>query len=335
VAKLRVIASFLPETILSNDELAEFYPGWTAQKIEAKTGITERHIAAPGETAADLAYAAATRLFQHHNIDPAQIDMLLLCTQTPDHVIPTTACALHHRLGLRRTSGAIDIGLACSGFVYGLALAKGLIESGLAASILLVTADTYSKLIHPLDRSVRTLFGDGAAATLIEAVEAEVPAIGPFVFGTDGAGTDKLLVPAGAMRRPACAASAIMAADPSGNVRSADNLFMDGAAIMAFSLAEVPKAVALLTEASGIALADMDAVVFHQASALLLEALRKKLGIPREKFILAMARSGNTVSSTIPIALEHLMATRATTASAMLVGFGAGYSWAATNVTLN
>ncbi len=334
-AKLRAVASHLPETVLSNSDLALIYPGWTADKIEAKTGIVERRIAAPDETAADLAYTAARSLFETHGVAPEQIDFLLFCTQTPDHPIPSGACILHHRLGLRQACGALDLGLACSGFVYGLALAKSLIESGLADTILLLTGDTYSKLIHPMDRSVRTLFGDGAAATLIEAVASDREFIGPFVFGTDGSGADRLCVPAGGMRQPASPASAIAAQDNSGNTRSAANLFMDGAAIMAFSLAEVPKAIAALTGTSGLDLDQIDHFVFHQANAFLLETLRRKIRIPREKFAVSMSHCGNTVSSSIPIALSDLINADAPAASVMLVGFGAGYSWAATNITIN
>lgn len=335
VAKLRAVASHLPETILSNHDLARLYPGWPAEKIEAKTGIVERRIAAPHETASDLAALAARRLFLDHSVNPDLIDFLLFCTQTPDHLIPTGACLLHHRLGLRAECGALDIGLACSGFVYGLAVAKGLIEAGLANAVLLLTADTYSKLIHPLDRSVRTLFGDGATATLIEGITAERPMIGPFVFGTDGAGADRLCVPAGGMRLPVSSSTALAAQDSSNNMRSAENLFMDGAAVMAFSLAEVPKAVARLTALSEVETGDIDVFIFHQANAFVLQALRRKAKIPVSKFIVGMSHCGNTVSSSIPIALEHYLITKTEPALAMLVGFGAGLSWAATNVTLN
>ena len=335
MAKLRAVSSHLPEMTLTNHELARLFPSWPADKIEAKTGIVERRIAAPHETAADLATLAAQRLFNQHEIDPEQIDFLLFCTQTPDRRIPTGACSLHLRLGLRPECGALDISLACSGFVYGLALAKGLIESGLANTVLLLTADTYSKLIHPLDRSVRTLFGDAAAATLIEGVDAEQSSIGPFVFGTDGRGADRLCVPAGGARLPVSPSTADAMTDGAGNVRSAENLFMDGAAIMAFSLTEIPKAVARLAELSGIGLDEMDAFIFHQANAFLLEALRRKTDLPRSKFIVCMSHHGNTVSSSIPLALEGYLRERTSPASVMLVGFGAGLSWAATNVVLN
>src|SRR6202012_1283311 len=221
--KVSAIAGFLPDAVLSNDALAAIYPGWDADKIFDKTGIRERRIAAEGQTAGDLAEGAARRLFESHDIDPQSIDFLLLCTQAPDYLLPATACILHGRLGLRHDCGALDFSLGWSGFIYGLSLANGLIASGAARRVLLLTADTYSKFIHPMDKSVRTLFGDGAAASLLEAAEAERPAMGLFVSGTDGAGAANLIVPAGGARRPSDAASAQESVDASGNARSLDH----------------------------------------------------------------------------------------------------------------
>jgi 3-oxoacyl-[acyl-carrier-protein] synthase-3 len=331
-AQVQALASYLPEAVLANDALAALYPGWTAEKIFEKTGVRERRIAAPGETASDLAYQAALRLFEKSGVTPDQIDFLLFCTQAPDYVLPTSACLLQDRLGLPTTCGALDFNLGCSGFVYGLALAKGLIETGAARRVLLLTADTYSRFIHPLDKSVRTLFGDGAAATLIEAVEADRAMIGPFVFGTDGRGAPNLIVPTGGARRPPDAASAIEAEDESGNIRSADNLLMKGPEIVSFTLKAVPPAIERLLADAKLTMDDIDLFVFHQASAFILEKLRKKIGIPPERFAIKLETCGNTVSSTIPIALEDQLGAQAGERLAMLVGFGVGYSWAATCV---
>ena len=333
-AKVSAIASHLPAAVLSNDMLARLYPDWTAEKILEKTGIAERRIAASDETAGDLAERAARRLFEDHEVAPASIDFLLFCTQAPDYILPATACVLHARLGLRAQAGALDFSLGCSGFVYGLSLAKGLIDSGQAERVLLLTADTYSKLIHPMDKSVRTLFGDGAAATLVEAVDADQPAIGPFVYGTDGEGANNLLAPAGGFRRPRDAETAVERVDASGNVRSLDHLYMNGPAIMAFTLREVPRAIDRLLGASRSTMEDFDAFVFHQANAFMLERVRRKLDIPADKFVIHMAQSGNTVSSTIPIALTTLLKDDLPR-RIMLVGFGVGYSWAAASINLH
>ncbi len=161
----------------------------------------KRHLAAPDQCASDLAVAAAQKLFDRGVCAPNEIDFILLCTQSPDYFLPTTACILQDRLGLPTTAGALDFNLGCSGFIYGLSLAKGLIETEQATRVLLLTAETYSKFIHPQDRSVRTLFGDAAAATLVQgrvdAPAGGLPWIGPFVFGTDGKGMGNLIVPLG------------------------------------------------------------------------------------------------------------------------------------------
>lgn len=332
VARIAALGSYLPVQVLSNDTLAALYPEWPADKILAKTGIHERHIAAADETAGDLALAAAQQLFAQGAYRPEQVDFLILCTQAPDYVLPTTACVLQHKLGLPRSAGALDINLGCSGFVYGLSLAKGLIETGSAHRVLLLTADTYSKYIHPLDKSVRTLFGDGAAATLVcRAEPGEAGSIGPFVFGTDGGGADKLIVEAGGFRQPANADTAVEHTDASGNVRSRGHLYMDGADVMTFSLTEVPKAVDALLAKAGQQREDIDQFVLHQANRFMLDALRKKLKVPAGKLPIRVEHCGNTVSSTIPLTLQQLQqeGSLAEGTRTMLVGFGVGYSWAA------
>lgn len=332
LARIEAIASHFPDAVLDNAALAALYPDWPAEKIFEKTGIATRHIAAADETSADLAFQAALKLFAS-GVDPVSVDYLLFCTQTPDYVLPTTACVLQHRLGLRIGIGALDFNLGCSGFVYGLSLAKGLIETGQARRVLLLTADTYSKLIHPGDKSVRTIFGDGAAATLIGECDADEPQIGPFVFGTDGGGAQNLIVPTGGYRRPRDAASGETQTDASGNVRSADNIYMNGAAIMAFALREVPASVAKLAALTGRQLNDYDIVAFHQANGFMLERLRSKLGIEPSRFALRLETYGNTVSATIPIVLEPLIGGDQPR-RALLLGFGVGYSWAACEVVL-
>lgn len=331
-ARILDLASYLPEQILSNAQLAELYPEWPADKIYAKTGIKVRHVAAADQTAADLAYEAARALFAKGAIRPEEIDFVILCTQAPDHVLPTSACILQDRLGLPRSAGALDINLGCSGFVYGLSLAKGLIETGAAKRVLLLTADTYSKYIHPMDKSVRTLFGDGATATVIAAEAGGQECIGPFVFGTDGSGAKNLIVEAGGFRRPSDGRSAEEISDESGNVRSPDNLYMNGGEVFAFTLKEVPLAVNGLLEKAGLSRDDIDFFVLHQANQFMLDALRKKIQVPAEKMPICLEDCGNTVSSTIPLTLIQMRAEQKIQPGQklMLVGFGVGYSWAAT-----
>jgi 3-oxoacyl-[acyl-carrier-protein] synthase-3 len=331
-AFITAIRPALPEGTLDNEQLASEYEGWSADKIYAKTGIRTRRIAAPDECASDLALRAAQTLIGDERLDPASVDFLLYCTQTPDYILPTTACVLQHRLGLSMSCGALDFNLGCSGYVYGLGLAKALIESGQARTILLLTADTYSKLINPADKSVRTLFGDGATATLIVASE-EDSLIGPFVYGTDGAGAENLIVPTGGARRTVVA-QAELVPDDSGNARTVNDLYMNGAEVFNFTLRMVPDAVERLLAKAGVSQESIDLFVFHQANRFMLEHLRKKLRIPPEKFVIAMEDVGNTVSSSIPIALHQAQQDGRLKPGAlvMLVGFGVGYSWGATLV---
>jgi 3-oxoacyl-[acyl-carrier-protein] synthase-3 len=332
-ARIGAIATHLPERVLSNEELGALYPGWPAEKILNKTGIRERRIAAPGETAADLAFQAASKLFDSGVVARDEVDFLILCTQAPDFVLPTSACILQDRLGLRRDIGAFDMNLGCSGFVYGLSVAAGLIAGGAADNILLLTADTYSKYIHPGDKSVRTLFGDGAAATLIS--RSESGSVGPFVFGTDGGGAHDLIVEGGGFRTPRSRSTAVEVEDKTGNVRSRDHLFMHGANVMNFSLQEVPRTFARLLELTGETADDMDYVVLHQANKFMLDALQRKLGLPPEKVPRGYESVGNTVSSTIPFVLAELdkNGQRAPGTRIMLIGFGVGLSWAGAAIT--
>lgn len=330
-AHIADMASYLPDQVLGNAELADAFPGWPPDKILDKTGIAARHIAAPGQTAGDLACEAARNLFSRGAVTAAQVDFVILCTQAPDYILPTTACILQHRLGISTSAGALDVNLGCSGYVYCLSLAKGLIETGAARCVLLLTADTYSKFIHPLDKSVRTLFGDGASATAVVAGEDEKPAIGPFVFGTDGSGAAHLMVATGGAREARSPESAREQQDASGNVRSRDNLYMDGAEVMGFSLREVPKAVATLLAKAELAHDAIDYYVLHQANRFMLEALRKKLKVEAARFPVHLEDCGNTVSSTIPLALIAMREQGCfeEDKQLMLVGFGVGYSWAA------
>lgn len=306
-AVIKAIEYYLPEKILTNEQLALAFPGWSAEKIFEKTGISQRHIADVNEKASDLAYKAVQKLFVSGVSNPDDIDFLLLCTQSPDCILPTTACVLQDRLGLSTSCGALDFNLGCSGYIYGLSLAKGLIESGQAKNVLLITAETYSKYIKHDDRAVRTIFGDGAAATLIQGVKSDCPFIYPIVFGTDGKGANNLIV--------------------------RDNtLYMNGPEIFIFTLKCVPLVVAELLARMNKQLTDIDLFVFHQANQYMLDHLCEKLNIPEEKFYIYMENVGNTVSATIPIALWHAFADGKLQPGnlVMLVGFGVGYSWGGT-----
>jgi len=321
-ARIGPIAFHLPETVEDNDMLQGLFPKWDMDLIYRKTGIRARHVAALGETAADLAVVATERLFRKHDIQRDSIDFLLLCTQSPDYLLPTTACLLQDRLKLRTSIGALDFNLGCSGFVYGLSVADGLIRSGAAQRILLVTAETYSKYIHPTDRSLRTIFGDGAAATLIEATDE--PSLGGFVFGTDGRGADTLMVAEGGARPEADALK------PRKRKRWPSALVMDGPEIVKFTLEVVPPMVSRVLEQSRWTRDDVEFYLMHQATLFMLEHLRVRMNLAEAQIPLALQEYGNTVSSTLPLLMRDMRADgrlRAGTRT-LLVSFGVGLSWA-------
>ncbi|MBN1590809.1 MAG: ketoacyl-ACP synthase III [Pirellulales bacterium] len=322
---------YLPERVETNDDLARENASWQMERFEAKCGISSRHIAAPDETASDLGYEAARKLLDRKLVPPEEIDFLLYCTQSPDYFLPSSGCILQQRLGLGKHIGAFDFNLGCSGFVYGLFLARQFIETGVARNVLLITSDTYTKFIHPQDRSVRPIFGDGAAATLVGPVEDGRSQIGQFVLGTDGAGAKNLIVPSGAARLPRSAETARETTDITGCVRSKDNLFMDGMALMNFAMTEVPKTIDALLEKSNLAAEEVDWFVYHQANRFMMKHLADASQIPWERMVFSMEDIGNTVSASIPIALARYDRDgRITPAQKLaLIGFGVGYSWAA------
>lgn len=328
------ICYFLPSTELHNNELAALYPGWTEEKILSKTGISVRHIASPSETAVDIAEHAAKKLFAKYAISPRVIDFVLFCTQSPDYKLPSSACILQDRLDIPTTAGAFDYNLGCSGYVYGLSVAKGLIAGGVAKVVLLLTAETYSKYIHPMDKSVRTIFGDGAAATLVD--EEAAKTIGKFVLGTDGAGADKLIVRTGGARE-AFDPAASEDEDASGNRRTKNNVFMAGPDIFNFTLEVVPEMMDAVCAKNGITRNDIDLFVFHQANKFMLDTIRKVNGIPKDKFYVDLEDTGNTVSSTIPIALVRAQEKGVLKQGmkVMIMGFGVGLSWGATVINFD
>ncbi|MEZ6101960.1 MAG: ketoacyl-ACP synthase III [Pirellulaceae bacterium] len=321
-AAIGPIAVHYPENVETNAELARDFPRWDMELIFSKTGIERRHIARVDECASDLGVAACRKLFENYDIDPQSIDFLLFCTQTPDYPLPTTACLMQTRLGLRTSCGAMDFNLGCSGFIYGAAMADGLIRTGAVKRVLLVTAETYSKYIHPTDRSLRTIFGDAAAATLIEASES--PTLSSFQFGTDGTGADTLLVADGGAR-PREAAH-----QPRSRQRWPSRLYMDGPSLISFTVKAIPELVDEILAAGQLRRDDVDLFIMHQATRKMLELLQERLGVGDDRLPIMMESCGNTVSSTVPILIDDLrrLGRLRHGMRNMLVGFGVGWSWA-------
>lgn len=325
---INAIEYYLPDKILSNEELAELYSDWSADKIFNKTGIKSRHISDVDETGSDLAIKASRKLFDTGVIKPEEIDFVLLATQTPDYLLPTTACIIQDKLGIPRSAGALDFNLGCSAYIYGLALAKGLINTAIAKNILVIMSETYTKHIHPFDRSVRTIFGDAAAVSLVGIGDSKIL---NFDLGTDGSGKNNLIIPAGGAVLPKSEETAKEYKDNNYS-RSKENLYMDGTEIFNFSIKVVPETIQNSLKKNDLRMEDIDLFILHQANKFMLDFLRKKLRIPEERFYINMEDTGNTVSASIPIALKRAMVGGRINKgdNIMLVGFGVGLSWGST-----
>lgn len=320
-AYIQEIAYYLPEPIYTNEDIARDFPEWPAQKVTSKLGIEKRHIARPEETSLDMAEKAGEKLLENSPVEKLDIDFLLLCTQSPDYFLPTSACILQDRLGLSTHCGALDYNLGCSGFVYGLALAKGLVASGIARNVLLITSETYSKFIHPLDKSNKAIFGDAATATLIgREGKGEIK---EFSLGTDGKGANNLIVKTGALKHKDKRQNTHI--NESGQLISDDHLYMSGTDIFNFTLESVPELVKETLHKNNLVNDDINLYIFHQANQYMLEFLRKKLKIHPDHFPYFLKDVGNTVSSTIPLVLKE--SELQLKGNILLAGFGVGYSW--------
>lgn len=327
---IKEIAYYLPENVVSNEDLVREFPEWSVDKIADKVGVCKRHVAFSEETATDLAVLAAEALFTKGMVKREDIDFVLFCTQSPDYKLPSSACIIQDRLGLGTQCGAFDFNLGCSGYEYGLAVAKGLVMSGISSNVLLLTGETYNHYLHPRDKGNRTIFGDGASATVISTEG--FATIGEFSLGTDGSGAKYLIVKSGGARFPEKFND--LSFDEGGNPISSDHLNMDGQDIFVFTLTKVPKMIKDVLSKNGLQKEDVDLFVFHQANKYMLEHLRKKLKIEEVKFFDNLAFMGNTVSSTIPIALCDAREQGKLRGNVLLAGFGVGLSWGATVIRI-
>lgn len=321
---IKAISYYLPQRVVTNEELVAEFPEWTVEKIAEKVGVNQRHVSVEDETATDLAIKAGEELFSTHpEISREDIDFVLLCTQSPDYFLPSSSCIIQDRLRIPTSCGAIDFNLGCSGYVYGLAIAKGLITGSIAKNVLLLTSETYSKYLHPKDKGNRTIFGDAATATLVS--KEGFAEIGNFVLGTNGKGANNLIVKSGASRQPK--KSEDLSFDENGNPRSSDYLFMNGGEIFSFTQKYVPIVVKQTLEQNNLSQDDIDMFVFHQANRYMLNFLRKKIKIAPEKFYVNMSKTGNTVSNSIPLALSQAKSEGKIEGNILISGFGVGYSW--------
>ena len=312
-AKIQAIEYCLGEIKEDNLLLKRDNPDWRMDDIESKTGVSQRWICKDSTTAVDLAYKACEEIF--NKISKDKIDTLILVTQSADYFLPTSACILQDRLSLSKSTKCFDINLGCSGFVYGLSIASSFIESGLGSNVLLVCADTYSKYIDKHDRTNRPIFSDAASATLV--VKSNQQDIGPFLMGTDGSGYNHLIVENGASKsKYSC-------------VDGRPKLHMNGSSVFMFTISEIPQNINQLLKEANVRKEDVGMYIFHQASKIVLDSLKENLNIENNKFFYNSKYIGNTVSSSIPIALKEASNTSAISEGDLILisGFGVGLSW--------
>lgn len=312
---IRHISSYLPPAQLTNDEVVERF-GFNEEFLTQKLGIVSRPVAALEQATSDLCVAAIRKLETEAALDLAMVECLIVVTQSPDFILPGTSSLVHGELGLDHAVAAFDINLGCSGFVYGLSVAQSFMAANGMHNGLLVTAEEYSKLLDPEDRNTIPLFGDGASATWLSAKQALYQP-GRFTFGSDGKRYDAVTVRGSGTR-----------------IEERKPLAMDGRAIFRFMVTEVPDDIAKCLARNQLHADDIDFWVFHQASAFMLDSLIKKLGIAREKAIIDLRDTGNTTSSSVPIALARNVIGQAAPPDRVLIcGFGVGVSWASTVLT--
>ena len=318
----------LPTATVSNDELRAAYPQWNMDRLEERTGVFSRHVASTDETALDLALSACQKLEQHGIEMATDFGAVIFCTETPDYPIPPNANLLHGRLDMAPSVVAFDITAGCSGYLYGLEIAKGLISVGTASRVLLVTGDTYTRIINPGDRASRCLFGDGAAVSVIEAAP-EGYGILDCVLGSAGKQHDRFIVRAGGARQPKDHLTAVETQDRSGNIRTAEDIEMDGFGVLSFFNQLVPAETRAILQRNNLAVDDIDLFVFHQASRVVLDSLQRALAIPDSKMARELSNTGNLVSASVPVALARCISKGMARPGSLVLlsGFGVGLSW--------
>lgn len=333
-ATIKAIEYVYPQKVVTNDDLGKEFPNYDFDKFEKKIGIKERYIVTGDETAMTLAIRAINKLLATEVINKNEVDYLLYCSQSPEYFLPSTACILQDICGLTTNVGALDFNLGCSGYTYGLSIAKGLIYSGQVKNVMLVTSETYSKFINKKDKTNRSIFGDAASATLI--TQSQDDFLGQFIFGTDGAGAAQLIVKNGGSKYPVDG-KAPLKTYGTNNAYTDNDLYMNGPAIFNFTSSAIPDFTRQVLNKNGLHKNDVDQYVYHQANAFMLDFLRKRIKVDKEKFFVDLYEGGNTVSNTIPIALKKYTASKKgnDAESILLMGFGVGLSWCGGIVTVN
>lgn len=321
-AAIRAVSTYLPEAVETN-------ANWE-KKFTDKLGINTRHLSKKDEVSSDLCVKAAENLFDEYGVERHDIDYLVVCVLHPDYPMPPTSCIVQDKLKLKTSVAAVDIDMGCSGYVYGLSVVKGLVESGVAENVLFITTTVITKFINQKDNVMRPLFGDGATATLISKVESDKPLIHSFVFGTDGSRYDKLYIPAGGSKNVPTLTKDVLDIEADGNVHSNYEWHMDGSAISFFTLRTVPALVEDVLKKANLKREDIDYYIFHQANKFMMEHVQKKCHLEGMAFYNDISETGNTVAGSVPLGIDYVLREKNSDElkNVMLAGFGVGLSWA-------
>ena len=328
IAHLNYVSYLLAPNLISNKELVKRYPEYTEEQIFKNTGINKRYAIDKGGLTSDFATKCGEKFFSEFPVKKEDIDFLIFCTEGPDYIAPATSCIIQHKLGLSTTIGTIDLSFGCSGYTYGLSIAKAIVESGMAKNVLFITADIPTQVLPPKDAHLHFLFSDGATTTLIT-LEEKGQSIGNFTFGTNGAGEENLRVRNSAFCEPK---NSNWYNNNSNKDLPVGRMEMNGEAIFRFSIDKVPQLIEQVLDKNNCKQDDIDLFIFHQASSIILKSLKRKLKIPDEKFFSNLADVGNTVSASIPIAFVEAkkQGIIKPNMKILIAGFGIGYSWSGT-----
>jgi 3-oxoacyl-[acyl-carrier-protein] synthase-3 len=313
---------YAPSRVLTNDDLSRMVD--TSQEwIRQRTGIHERRVAGSGETTASLSLRAAQAALDVAELDPRKVELIIVATATPDYAFPSTACLVQDALGARK-AGAFDLSAGCSGFVYALSVAAGLIEAGQYDNAVVIGAETLSRITDWTDRNTCVLFGDGAGALVLQASEAPGGVLGS-VLRADGSGGDLLKLPAGGSAQPATSETVN---------QHQHYIHMDGREVFRFATRVLPKVTRQVVELVGLKVEDIVLFVPHQANGRIIQSAVEALGIPTDRVFTNLERFGNTSSASVPMALAEAIDQGRVQKGDLVVcaAFGAGLSWAATAI---
>lgn len=320
MTRARIIGTghYLPSKVLTNADLEKLMDT-TDEWIRQRTGILQRHIAAEDEAASDLAAAACRRAMAAANVGPDEIDCILCATITPDHFMPSSACLIQYKLGARRAA-ACDLNAACSGFLYGLQMADGLIRTGTHRTVLLVGAEVMTSRLDWTKRDTAVLFGDGAGAVMLRGDWGDRGVLSTFT-ASDGSAHDVLMVPAGGSRQ---------VITPENINELNRGILMNGRELYKRAIVAFGEAVEAALQRAGVSVNDVDLFVPHQANRRILVSAAERIGLDADRIYLNVDRVANTSAASIPIALDHAMAEGRIRdgSTVLLAAFGAGLTWA-------